>query len=320
MPRQQFFRYIPVVLLAILLAEFALHWWPWEEVNALRTGNRSWGSHGWAAVQLQGLHFRFLAVLTVCFGIALHIIRIVTPPDAQESKHFTPALILAIGSYVLAQALWLMPISDYRLGVTYLPYKLILALVFKVCAVIHLYQVLRRSPEPNPHPQWANTVPAEGTAKPEAVPPQHTFRTTIAVALVMYLLFPLWDVIQLLGISWQVTFRVPAGAAQALKFAVSMLLAILTLRAGIASGIFRPRPDSRPAKYSYRLLAVFLILAPVAMILSAIPYGGGHVPAELKLLISAAQLLGLCALYAMLNKATPPTPSKILDSHNNVSA
>ncbi|WP_431096073.1 hypothetical protein [Polaromonas aquatica] len=127
----------------------------------------------------------------------------------------------------------------------------------------------------------------------------------------MYLLFPLWDVIQLLGISWQVTFRVPAGAAQALKFAVSMLLAIMALRAGIASGIFRPQPDSRQAKYSYRLLVVFLILAPVAMILSAIPYGGGYAPAELKLLISAAQLLGLWALYAMLNKDTARMPSNI---------
>ncbi|WP_431096074.1 hypothetical protein [Polaromonas aquatica] len=136
MPRQLFFRHIPVLLLAILLAEFALHWWPWEEINAMRTGNRSWGSHGWAAVQLHGLHLRFLAVLAVCFGIALHVIRVVTPPDAQASQHFTPVLMLAIGSYVLAQALWLMPINDYRLGVKLLPYKLMVALVFKVCAVI----------------------------------------------------------------------------------------------------------------------------------------------------------------------------------------
>lgn len=311
MLRQQFFRYIPVLLLAILLAEFALHWWPWEEINALRTGNRTGGSYGWAAVQLHGLHFRFLAVLAVCFGAALHVIKVVTPPDAPAFQRFTPALVLAIGSYVLAQALWLIPINDYRLGVKYLPYKLILALVFKVSAVMFLYQVLRRNPEQRPHPQWANTVPAEGTAKPAAVPAQHTFRTTIAVALVTYLLFPLWDVIQLLGISWQVAFRVPAGAAQALKFAVSILLAIMALRAGIAGGIFRPQPDSRPAKYSYRLLVVFLILAPVAMILSAIPYGGGYVPAELKLLISAAQLLGLWALYAILTKDTARTPSMI---------
>jgi len=310
MSRQFFFRYIPVLLLAILLAEFFLNWFPWAEINSLRTGDRYRSSYSWPAVQLQGLRLQFLIVLAICFGISTHVFRAITPPDAQASQRFTPALSLAIGSYVLTQALWLIPM-DYRLGVKYLPYKLMLALVFKVSAVTVLYQVLRRNQEPSSHPRWVNTIPTEGTAKSEATLTEHSFRTTIAIALVMHLLFPLWDVIGLMRIGWPISFSVPPGVAQAGKFVVSILLGVMVLRAGTTGGIFRPQPDSRQAKYAYRLLVVFLILAPVAMILSAIPYGGGYVPAELKLLVSAAQLLGLWALYAMLNKNTAPAPTTV---------
>lgn len=317
MPRQLFFRHIPVLLLAILLAEFALSWWPGDIVRALWTGRSGSGIYGGEPmVLLRGLNVTFLAVLSVCYGIAFHVIRVSRPQNIQASLGLEPTLLLAVGSYVLMQVFWLIPF-DYRSVSKYFAVPLILSLTFKVCAVVFLSQVLGRDTKQGANPEWVETIPANETTAPEA---GHTFRTTLAVSLVIYLLLPLWDMVHFLGLSAHISFSLPAGLALAGKYIVSICLALLVIRKGIAHGIFQWRPDSRQAKYSYRLLVAYVILSPFAMILSAIPYGGGHVPGELKLLVSAAQILGLWALYVMLNKATPPTPSKVPDSHNNVAA
>lgn len=48
-----------------------------------------------------------------------------------------------------------------------------------------------------------------------------------------------------------------------------------------------------------------LLLVPIGVLLSAIPYGGGGVPVELRWLLMAVQVLGLVALATMCRRGPP---------------
>lgn len=289
-------RWLLIFLTAVLLAEWAVQWWPWQHLQVVFSSRRSdvadWGP--WLTLTPLGFYF------ALYMAPALVAARLAWSRLAAGGVNASGYMWMALAVYAAAQITLVVQraLAPASFGAAHLWIHVPLAALFKILAALAIYRALAR-----PADIRRPSMPS-GPAEPVAG--RHGFRTVIAVALALNPVIPLWDILARLT-------AVDALGLKGLGFELARALVMLALawavlRAGTKSGVFAVRKDFRTAKIAYRLVVAFLLLTPVAFILSAIPYGGGYLPSELKLLVRAAQLLGLLTLYRMLVAAQAPTP------------
>ncbi len=288
---------LPILLLGVLLAEFALSWWPWVELEAIRSGRPSGYVLG-PALKLNGPGFIYFATLACSIAVACWIVVRLGVPQRGRWPFVLIALALIV--YTLGPTMnwlrwgregepppWLITNTAY----------IVVALTFKILALVALYLTFR-----------VDSIRAVGDGKQRL-----SFATVIAVALALYVVLPLWDaVLALANIFWVelIHYRAsPTGEHAWIgrlgRAGVAVAIAVIFLALGRRSGILRYGSHMVWSKVSFWLFVAYLLLVPVAFVLGAIPYGGGRVPDALRLLVTAAQLFGLLAIGAMLARRAP---------------
>ncbi|NML44693.1 hypothetical protein HHL11_13090 [Ramlibacter sp. G-1-2-2] len=294
--------WIPALLFGLLLVEWAWGWDPTDTVaGVFGPGSNRNGFHEMDWIRLVFLHNAlqpvYVALAVGATWLARHHLLVrhaIAPPLPWMAW-------AALAFYAVAQAVWLAR----RFGLESLPLPqamalsyatAVAALAFKVCAAGAVGHALVRGSAQD-H-AWAPTQPpdVEATARP---PARWGLAMVVAVALALYPLFPLFDYFSFLS---RLFLGLGPGTALLLRSGVALMLAWLLLRVLQRRGVAQPPARARLARAAFIVTCVFLLLAPVGFILSAIPYGGGNLPDELRLLPAAAQLLGLLAFLQLLRR------------------
>lgn len=290
---------LPVLLLALLLADALLTWW--GGLRAILAGIDARFVR--PAVLLYPLRLEFLVALAAGAGLAGLTFRRVGGPGPSRGGGIAWAAVIA---FVIAHGFFLLRLKSMG-PPTFLP-SAVAALAFKLLAASAVGVALARS-----HAQqvaWVPTVPG-------SLPPGRASRwpnpiVLVAAALAVYLVFPLWDILLMFtgNAAWSVR---PGLVVHAVRVLVSLLVAYAFLRWATAAGLVRRDASAWAASASTLLVIAFVVLAPIAFVFSAIPYGGGRLPGELRYLVVAAQAFSLLALYQLLPAAgdargVAPTP------------
>jgi len=97
--------------------------------------------------------------------------------------------------------------------------------------------------------------------------------------------------------SWLWPYQFSIQALVVDSIVALLLMARFLLTRGQADGVFPSTVESRAVSIAFLFAAAFLVLSPVAIVLSAIPYGGGGVPKELKSLFAVTEAIGMYLLY-----------------------
>lgn len=92
------------------------------------------------------------------------------------------------------------------------------------------------------------------------------------------------------------------------------LLARVLLVQGAQGGVFAGPRHLKLVRVATGVLVAFLVLAPVAAVLSAIPYGGGGVQKEVRSLLAVTQAIGMYLLYRGLVRGAAWQPVDALVS------
>lgn len=279
---------LPVLLLALLLADALLTWWGGLSALLARVDAR----YVRPAILLYPLRLEFLAALVAGLGLAAWTFRRVGGPGPSRGSAVAWAAVIA---FAAAQGLFLLRLKS--MGTTFVP-SVAAALAFKLLAGGAIGVALARS-----HAQqvaWVPTVPG-------ALPAQRPSRwpnlaALVAVALALHLVFPLWDILLTLG-GYSLWSLRDGLVYHALRAAVALGVAFAFLRWATAAGVVRRDGFAWAASASTVLVFAFVVLAPVGFVLSAIPYGGGKLPVELRYVVLAAQAFSLLAMYQLLNPA-----------------
>lgn len=289
------------LLLGLMLLDYVLCWWPESAIQAVLQDGRYYYPGTGTIVRTVSLYrLPHLAVCLVVAYFALLYLRGTQPAWRAPRRAL---LWVAFGSYVVATVVVLTYFS-FSFKSPWRPYIDIalplLCLLFRLSALIAMWQIIWGGQRPSTEPSWAETQPtadADATAAADQAPARKTWvSTVIAMALAMSPVLPVWDFLKRFAV---VPYMLP-GKDRAGEVITALLVAWLVVRAADARGLVRWQGGSRLVTLAMWLLVLYIVVSPVAFVLSAIPYGGGSRSPILSLFFSAAQLLGLLTVVARL--------------------
>lgn len=169
-----------------------------------------------------------------------------------------------------------------------------LALAFKLLAVVTVWKALRSS----------RRTEAMASTQVQTNDPRFPLTAILVLAAAIHLLFPAR--VQLMSIvgslvagallGWLSPFETGLRG-WSIDAIAAILIARYFLQRGFADGVFSLQASPRLIRVALAFAALFVLAATVAMILSAIPYGGGHVPAQAKSVFAVTQLIGIWVIY-----------------------
>lgn len=316
-------RLVPPVLLGLLLAQHIVGWLPIDQIRSIydirlqRYPIDPLLILNWPSIQ-------FLSALVIAIPVAYLVFR--REAGISETGDYTahPIAYWALIAGLLPQAMsfvWSRAISFFApsditaLNSAFYALSMALALFFKLGASFALFHALKFF---NVTRTFDGVVTTEVQAEHTTVSLYFRFRTTIALAFAIYPLLPLYDYVVHIGacifpslfLALTVTH---SGSGHQVYYAGTLLfsfgLAHALLRAFLSNGIAFLTADNWATNTAYRLFVTYIVLSPIAIVLTSIPYGGGYIPNVLKLLLSAAQLFGILSLYKMLLQTDPTNHS-----------
>jgi hypothetical protein len=288
--------YIAPFLLSILFAHHVANWF--YQASVVGYFSRTYGTD-FISPHIQWFNPLFLALAGAAFAFLLWRQRLIPRLRAfnryPTSAFGIAALAIALLSMirVIASSRGLLPpTSPFVLSL-----GIVLSLVFKVAAVLAVWKAFQYASQANgPNPDQPDD-------KGDKIP----WRTVFVLATGLHLLFPvrlqLVPMLSLLAPSVTPTWLspyTPTGWGWVADFVAAALIAWYFIYRGTSDRVFKIQPDSALVRIAFWFAIVFLIFAPVAAILGAVPYGGGGVSKEVKSIVAVTQILSIFVIYRAL--------------------
>jgi hypothetical protein len=269
-------RHTPPLLMGSLFAMFMIN---------LSTSIFMSRSYGWGGASIEILSVFFLGFDLLALPLGYVAYQRLVKSRLTCQSGLTPAMALAWLLLILwLLAYFVLPRVGIEMGASSLLFLGIVfagpvfEVMFVAMASFVLYQALLQ-------PQ--GDVSAPKRARPGLI-------AVVATALALSGMFSLGGLEVFLG----------GGVFVAFGSALLISMAIFILRKMLVAGIIDLNKTPLLATLALWIFVVFCMLSPLAFVLSAIPYGGGHVPVELKMLLHIAQLFGAISLYQMCAQAS----------------
>lgn len=287
--------FVAAFLLSVLMAQHACNWMAQAGVGGLLFGGHDYGTES-LSLYISWFHPVFLAMALASF-IALLAARQIEPridafcrwrADALGFAAVSAGLVTIVANLILAREL-------LRIGRPAIVVGLLLAFAFKVLAILVIWRAFKAG----------STLGSATGAR------RISWKLLIVLAAGIHLIFPpcryLISVAALVlpgGMPSWLSPHSPGLPALVLDAAAALLLARFLVIRGAKDGVFVPPDAPRAVRIAIRFLLAFLVLAPVVAVLSAIPYGGGGVPAGVRALFAVTQAIGMYLLYQGLVRRT----------------
>jgi hypothetical protein len=283
--------FVAPLLLSILFAQHVCNWIYQASVSGYFV--HTYGRYN-AVMWLWNLFISwfnplFLAIAALSFVALLVMRRASQRIDSFCRWRAGPLGLAVIGVGIAAIARDVFPSHvPVSFGELTIPVDLLLALAFKVLAILVVWKALK----------------ASGLASSSKDVRKLSWKLLIVLASAIHLILPVRH--YLVGLAWlMVPDAIPRGllphSQGVVPFVVDSVVALLMARFLLVRGardrVFVPFPEARAVGIAFWFFVAFLVLAPVGWILSLIPYGGGVIPREVKTLFAVTEAMGIYLLY-----------------------